>query len=205
MIAVVGTGRATAAPDVVRVRLTATAVRPSLAGALSDSEAAAARVRAALGELGVPAADATTQGLSVQAEQAWTEQEGSRVTGFRSDHELAITVRDLASVGRVLGEVLAAGGDDVRLGGVEFAVEDDTELREAARTLAWWDAHGRASQLAGLAGRRLGAVQQITEQTGYSPGPVVPMRMLASAAKEVGVEPGTVGVEVSLSVQWALD
>ena len=205
MIAVVGSGRATAAPDVVRVRLTATAVRPTLAVALADSEAAAARVRAALAQLGVPAGDATTQGLSVQAEQTWTEQEGSRVTGFRSDHELAITVRDLASIGRVLGEVLAAGGDDVRLGGVEFAIEDDTELQAAARTLAWWDAHGRASQLAGLAGRRLGAVQQITEQGGFSPGPVVPMRLMASAAKEVGVEPGTVGVEVSLSVQWTLD
>ena len=205
MIAVVGSGRATAAPDVVRVRLTATAVRPTLAVALADSEAAAARVRAALAQLGVPPGDATTQGLSVQAEQTWTEQEGSRVTGFRSEHELAITVRDLASTGRVLGEVLAAGGDDVRLGGVEFAIEDDTELRAAARTLAWWDAHGRASQLAGLAGRRLGAVQQITEQGGYSPGPVVPMRLMTSAAKEVGVEPGTVGAEVSLSVQWALD
>ncbi len=136
MISVVGVGRATAAPDVVRVRLTATAVRPTLAVALTDSEAAAHRVRSALAGLGVQAADATTQGLSVQAEQTWTEQEGPRVTGFRSEHELAITVRDLTATGRVLGEILAAGGDDVRLGGVEFAIEDDAELRAAARTLA---------------------------------------------------------------------
>jgi uncharacterized protein len=205
VISMVGVGRAIAAPDVVRIRLTATAVRPTLAAALADSEAAAQRVRSALAGLGVPPADATTQGLSVQAEQTWTEQEGSRVTGFRSEHELAITVRDLAATGRVLGEILAAGGDDLRLGGVEFAIEDDAELRESARTMAWWDAHAKASQLAALAGRRLGVVEQISEQTGYSPGPVVPMRMMASSAKEVGVEPGTVGVEVSVSVQWALD
>jgi uncharacterized protein YggE len=206
VISVVGSGRATAQPDIVRIRLTATAVRPTLAAALTDSEDAARRLRSALTRFGVPVADATTQSLSVQAEQTWTEQQGSRVTGFRSDHELAVTLRELSSTGRVLGEVLVAGGDDVRLGGVEFAIEDDAELRTAARTLAWWDAHGRASQLATLAGRPLGAVQEITEQSGFSPGPIMPVyRMAAPAAPEVGVQPGSVGVEVTLSVRWAID
>ncbi len=48
-------------------------------------------------------------------------------------------------------------------------------------------------------------MEQITAQTGYSPGPIIAVRQMAMAAKEVGVEPGTVGVEVSVSVQWALD
>lgn len=201
-----GTGRATAAPDVVRVRLTATALRPTVAAALADSEAAARRLRVALDRLGVAAEDATTLTLSVTAEQVWTEQQGSRITGFRSDHELSVTLRDLALSGRILGEVLVAGGDDVRLGGVEFVVEDDAPLRVAARERAWHDALARATQLAALAGRRLGAVQELTEQSGFMPGPIVPMaRMALASAPEVGVNPGAVGVEVSLSVQWAID
>ena len=109
--------------------------------------------------------------LAVNAEQTWTEQQGSRITGFRSDHDLAVTLRDLASAGRILGEVLVAGGDDVRLNGVEFVVEDDGPLRVTARQTAWYDALDRATQLATLAGRRLGAVQQITEQSGVLAGP----------------------------------
>jgi uncharacterized protein YggE len=204
-IDVVGSGRAVAPPDVVRVRLAASALRPTVAAAITDSEAAATRVRAALAGLGVAAADATTVGLSVVAEQVWTEQQGSRITGFRSEHELLLTLRDLGGAGRVLGETLVAGGDDVRLHGVDFVVEDEAPLRSAAREAAWADALARAGQLAGLAGRPLGPVRQIVENSGGGGGPIVPMaRMAAMAAPEIGIQPGTVGVDVTLTVQWAI-
>ena len=205
-LSVTGTGRATAAPDVMRASLTATSVRATLAEALAAAEAAAARIRAALASAAVAAGDATTAGLAVNAEQVWNETTGPRITGYRADHEIALTLRDLGSAGRVLGLALAAGGDDVRLGGVAFGIEDEGPLRVRARELAWHDALARASQLAELAGRPLGAVQQVAEQVVGMPGPV-PMttRMAMSAgAADVAVQPGSVGVEISLGVQWAL-
>jgi len=204
VITVSGSGAATAPPDVVRIRLGVTASRPNAATAVADAETAVRRVREALAALGVPAQDASTESLSVQAEEVWTEQQGHRITGFRADHELLVLLRELSGVGRVLGEVLVAGGDEVRLHGVEFGLADDTPLRELARAAAWRDALRRGEQLAGLAGRELGAVLSITEGTQPGPGPVTRDRMVFAAKAEVDVRPGAVAVEVALTVQWQL-
>jgi uncharacterized protein YggE len=204
-IRVFGTGASAGSPDVVRMHLVATASRPRLAEALTASEDAARRIRDVLTRFGVTGEDAATSGLSINAEQVWDEQHGPRITGFRSDHTLAITVRDVHAVGAVLGEALVAGGDDVRLNGVEFAVEDDVALRTQARERAWQDALAKAEQLAGLAGRHLGVVLDITE-SGQMAGPPVPIPrlMAAAAAPDVAAEPGRVAVEVTLQVRWAL-
>jgi uncharacterized protein YggE len=105
----------------------------------------------------------------------------------------------------LLGDAVAAGGDAVRLQGVEFTLEDDTQLRSAARAAAWEDARRAAEQLAGLAGRPLGAVRRVDEGRGVEL-PVRPLRMdfAASAAPEVGLQSGGVSVEVSLGVVWEL-
>ena len=117
---------------------------------------------------------------------------------------MLVTLREVGSVGRVLGELLAAGGDDARLHGVEFAIEDDEPLLARAREAAWWDALARANQLATLTGRRLGAVQQVVEGGTPGPGPVSFAKDAVLAAS-LDVRPGSVAVEVTLSVRWAID
>jgi uncharacterized protein YggE len=205
-ISVSGTGSAGAPPDAMRVRLAASAFRPTLAAALADSERSAARIRAVFAAAGVTGADAATRGLSVQAEQVWTEGRGPQVTGYRSDHQLLVTLRAMGDAGRLLGEALVAGGDDARLDGVEFVVEDDAPLRVRARDAAWADARARAEQLAALAGRTLGAVVSVVEGTGSAPpGPFPAAVRMAAAAPEMAVQPGGVDVQVSLSVLWGLD
>jgi uncharacterized protein YggE len=208
MISVVGIGRASAPPDVARVRLSATSARLTVLAAMADSEDAARRVREVLLRAGIAPSDAATVSLSVVAEQAWPEKHGQRITGFRSGHELLVTLRDLASVGRLIGGMLGAGGDDVRLNGVEFAVEDDGPLQVRARDAAWADAVRRAEQLAALAGCSLGRVDRIREQPRSGGGGPVPMRLAFAASDaggpDVAVQPGDVSAEVAVSVRWHL-
>lgn len=203
-IGVTGCGTASGAPDVARVLLTATALRPSLTEALAASEDAARRVRTALAATGVAAQDAATRGLAANAEY---EYDGHRqqMSGYRAEHRLALTLRGVTTAGRVLGDALAAGGDDVRLEDVSFRVEDDAALRELARAAAWADAVGRASQLAGLAGRELGPVEQVVEGgSGAGPEPRIRAAMAMSESADLGIEAGAVSVSVSVSVVWAL-
>jgi hypothetical protein len=184
--------------------MTATALRPSLTEALAASEDAARRVRAALATTGVAAQDAATRGLAANAEYEY-DGNRQRMTGYRAEHRLALTLRGVATAGRVLGDALAAGGDDVRLEDVSFGVEDDAALRDLARAGAWADAVARASQLAGLAGRELGPVEQVVE--GGSAGPREPRmraQMAMAESADLGIEAGVVGVQVSVSVVWAL-
>jgi uncharacterized protein YggE len=206
-ISVVGHGRAQASPDVCRVRMTATALRPSVSLALADSEAAAMRVRDALTAGGVGPADAATGGVSIRGEEDYSGQRGPRLLGYRAEHNLEIVLRDLAAAGRLLGDAVGAGGEAVRLEGVEFAVEDDAPVRVAARAAAWNDARRAASQLAELAGRALGPGRSVGQGGGGLPVPIR-ARMaglaMAAAATEVGLEPGGVSVDVTLVVVWEL-
>jgi uncharacterized protein YggE len=197
-----GDGSVSAAPDLARVRLAGTALRPTVLDAMAAADGAVRRIRQAVGGLGVAAADAATRTISVAMEQDWSEKP-PRTTGFRAEHALTVTVRDIARLGEVMGAGLAAGGDDVRLDGVEFAIADDAALRERAREAAWTDALSRAEQLARLAGRRLGPVLDVIEGV-PPPGGVRPMAMAARAAAAPDVEPGSMDVEVRLTVRWAL-
>lgn len=205
-VSVVGQGRAEGEPDVCRVTLTVTALRAGVAAALADSESAARRVRDALAAHGVAPRDAATAGVSVRSEEEYG-QSGRRLLGYRAEHRLAVVLRDLGSAGRALGDAVAAGGDDVRLEGVEFTVDDDAPLRTTARDAAWHDALAAATQLAGLAGRSLGAVRSIGVAGGGMPQPLPKGRMLAAMSAggpEVGLEAGAVAVHVSLAVVWEL-
>jgi uncharacterized protein len=205
-ISVTGHGRAQGAPDVCRVQLTASALRPTVVAALADSEAATRRVRDALAGHGVHPADAATITVTLHAEEDWSGQRGPRLLGYRAEHGLQIVLRDLPVAGKALGEAVAAGGEAVRLQSVDFAVEDDAGLRAAARAGAWEDAVRAATQLAELAGRPLGAVRTIQQASGGAP-PVRPLAMTAArvaSAPEVGLEPGGVAVDMSLAVVWEL-
>lgn len=207
-VSVVGQGRVEGAPDVCRARLAVTALRSGVAAALEDSERAVRRVRDALAANGVAPRDAPTGTVSVSAEEDWSGQR-RRLLGYRAEHALSVALRDLAAAGRVLGEAVAAGGDDVRLLGLEFALEDDTAVRAQARELAWRDAERTARQLAELAGRELGGVRRVEVLGGQSSFPPGPRRYAAMAADagggaEIGLEPGQVGVRVALAVVWEL-
>ena len=206
-VSVVGQGRAEGTPDICRVRLGVTAMRPAVAAALADSEQAARQVRDALTAGGVAPRDAATGGVSIGTEEDYSGQRGPRLLGYRADHTMTVVLRDLATAGRVLGEAVAAGGDAVRLQGVEFTLEDDTELRASARAAAWHDAEGAARQLAELAGRSLATVRSVEALAGAVPQPRRAARFAAVAASgptEIGLEPGGVDVQVSLAVVWEL-
>ncbi len=206
MISVRGSASVSGTPDVMRLHLAAGVVRPTVAEAIADSEQAVVAIRGSLTAAGVDRRDAATAGLSVTAEQVWSEQHGPRVSGYRSEHRLAVTLRDLTTAGRVLGEALAAGGDAARLDQLVFEIEDDAALRDAARAAAWQDALHRGEQLAALSGRALGAVHQVEEED-LADGPVPRMamrRQAAAEASEIGVQPGSVAVRVTLAVRWEL-
>ena len=202
-ISVVGQGSATGAPDVCRVALVATALRPTVAAALADSEQAIRRVRDALAAAGVAPQDAATSSVSLHAEEDYSGQRGPRLVGYRAEHGLELVLRDLAAAGRVLGEAVAAGGEAVRLHGVSFAVEDDAELRARAREAAWADALRAAEQLAGLAGGGLGRVRSI-DDTAPRGGAPRPMAARAAGVAEIGLQPGGVDVTAALAVVWEL-
>ncbi|MFC9549493.1 SIMPL domain-containing protein [Rhodococcus sp. NPDC056960] len=207
-VTVRGSGIVSAVPDLVRATVTVTATRPAVAAAFEAVSRSTTAVTAVLQGHGVSGPDLATTGLSVHSETSWTEGRGSEVTGYTAATTLQITVRadgaSAASPAQVVADCVGAGGDDIRLGGLEFDFSDPAVLTATARERAWADALAKAEQYASLSHRALGEVLEISEvDTGeVSPRPAV--KALAAADSPVPVERGEKPTRVDVRVRWRL-
>lgn len=203
-VTVSGTGSAGRPADLAQAVFTAEAVRESAADARSAAAGTAAAVIAAVRAAGVPDADLRTAGLDVSPN--W-EHDGTRMVrnGFTVTNRIAVTVRDLESVGRVLDAGLEAGATG--LDGVTFLLADEAPAAEEARRAAVADARSRALTIADATGGRLGALLSIAEGGASVPGPFPAPRMMAMAADSAPtpVLPGRIEVTVSVTAEWAID
>jgi uncharacterized protein len=200
-IDVTGTGTAQVRPDRLVARLGAEATGPDLPDVLAAAEAGSRAMADAFRGHGLADADLRTEGMSLGQHH---DRHGDPA-GFRAFLGLTLTLRDLATAGAVLGEVLAAGGDAARLLEVALAVSDPSAAEHTARELAVADARSQAEHLAALAGRPLGVVRRLS--TAVSPGHPVAFAMVADGRRSGGalpVETGETTVTVSVQARFEL-
>ena len=206
-VTTVGTGTAQTAPDVAVVRVGTEARSARLREAFAQASASSqALLDAALG-YGIAREDLATSGLGVRSETVWHEGKGPRVVGYAATTAMTVTVRDIGSVGALLDALVAAGGNALTIHGLSLEASDPAAALASAQDAAWRDALAAAERLAGLAGRRLGAVVRIdTSPLQPPPGGPIPMRRvaLAAAAEGMAVEPGLAEVSATVAVTWEL-
>lgn len=195
-ITVVGFGRATRPPDVAEARLAVQLTRPTAAEARREAALAVDAVLAALGQAGVARDDVRTVRLALHPVYEHERGGGNRLTGHQLTNEMAVLVRDLDAVGRIVDAAISAGATTVE--SVSFRVADEAGLRREALSAAIADARGKAEVLAGAARVRLGPVRSLGEEVGRS-GPPVPLAMRMEAAGETPVVPGDVEIVARVS------
>ncbi len=200
-VLVVGTGVVATPPDVMNLVLGVSVRRDSVAAARADAARLTRAIVDALTTTGVAEEDLQTARFGVHPEYRHTERR-RLLDGYRVTSTVRVTVRDLDRAGDVVDAAIAAGGNDVVLEHVAFAVEDDTEPRAAARLLAWNDALDKATQLARHARLNLGNATWIAELT--APTGPVPMARLAAAEAATPIESGSTDVTVTLEVRFAI-
>ncbi|MCU1538983.1 MAG: hypothetical protein JWP82_3334 [Humibacillus sp.] len=203
-VTVVGWGRASVTPDVVRLDLRvghdAADVAAALAGASSGMRAVGTVIR----EQGV--ADRDLRTLDAGVGQRW-DQTGTPV-GFTAHQRLAVTVRDLDAVGRILEAAAAAVGNALLVDQVRLDVSDRTAGLREARDGAFADARTKAEQYAALSGAALGDVLGVAE-AGAAPVTVreSKMAMAASSMGDMGsmpIEGGELDATAAITVTWLL-
>jgi uncharacterized protein YggE len=206
-ISVSGRGEVTGTPDTLTmsfgVRVLADSVSDAVAQAAEDADA----VIAALRDAGVAEEDIQTTNYSIYPRYDW-RNDTQVLLGYEVTNTVVAKIRDLESAGSTIDAVTAAGGDAVTVSGVSFSIEDNDELIEAAREVAWNDAEAKATQLASLSGVDLGEPTAISESF-TSSGPPIPFEeaFAADAAGELAtpIVPGEQLVAVTLQVQFAID
>lgn len=201
-VTVTGAGEATGEPDVLSATVGVEVERDDVQQALDDANAATEQVLAALDDAGVAEQDRQTRDFAVRPAFGPEGQEG----GYTVVNLVEATVRDVDRVGEVLEAAVAAGGDDARVQGVRFDLEDDRDQLAAAREAAVADARASAEQYAELAGVELGELLAIDDRSVSSPRRAggEEMAMDDAAASPVPIEPGERAVVVQVTARWSL-
>src|SRR5205823_13205566 len=123
----------------------------------------------------------------------------NHVTGYEAGNTVSARIRNLAKAGAIVDAAAAKTGDNFRLQGISFSIDDDSELLAAARAKATKRARAQAEQLASGAGVEIGDVRSISENTGSSPIPYATGDSAARSA-ETPIQPGTQTLSVSATV-----
>ncbi|MCZ6630850.1 MAG: SIMPL domain-containing protein [Actinobacteria bacterium] len=205
-ISVSGTGEVTGTPDTVTVNIGVSVRGETIAEASALAAEKADALINSLTSSGVDPDDITTTNYSIWPEYDYRNNR-EKLIGYRVDNTVRAKIRDVGEAGNVLDSAVEAGGDAVRVNGLSFSIEDDTEMIEAARQVAWNDALAKAQQLADLSGQTLGPAITISESFSRAPTPI-PYETLAfdtAASVETPIEPGTSAVTISIQVQFALE
>lgn len=206
-ISVTGNGSAQAPPDMMTVVLGLESRDAGAGKAYDDVGVAAAAVTTALRGRGVGDNDMRTEGLNLRAELDWQEGHGQRVTGYVASTFLRVNLRELGGASAAIAAAVDAGGDAIRVNGVEPGFSDPTAVTASAQDAAWRDAAGKAAQFADLASAVLGKVVTVVQHpAGQMPIPLGGgmVRAAASATDGVALEAGETTVNASVSVTWEI-
>jgi uncharacterized protein YggE len=195
---VVGTGQVKGTPDVADVSIGVSARGRTAGEALSTANDRAAKVIAALKDAGVSEDDLQTSGLSIQP-----TYDDDVITGYQVSNMVDARLRDIAKTGEILDAAARVAGDEIRLQGIGFTIDDDSELLATARERSVKRARAQAEQLAAAAGVELGDVVSIDEGSFAIP---YAQRGFAedSAAASVPIEPGTQTLSISTTVVYEI-
>ncbi|MFF2316878.1 SIMPL domain-containing protein [Arthrobacter sp. NPDC058097] len=203
-VTVTGFGTAEAAPDLLTLSIGLECRRDNAGDAYAAAGAASAAVTGALRSRGVGNRDIRTSGLNVRADVVWQEGRGQQVTGYVASSMLSVRLRDPAAGSEVIAAAVEAGGNDVRLDGVQLGFADAAAVMALARDAAWADARAAAAQLAALAGAGLGQVLAVRQ----NPVPSAPIPFggiqRAFGGDSMTVETGESSVSTSVTVEWQL-
>jgi uncharacterized protein YggE len=205
-ITVTGVGTVSVVPDAIRFNATVSALASTNAAALSSASKSAAAVRAALKDKGIAVKDIRSANISVYPEYNWTQEAGTKITGYRASQSFDVLVRKASTAGTIIEAVVSAGGDNVQLGGVIPTTLNPSLATEEARAAAVANAKSKASSYAKLLGTSIGKVLSLEEQSSpiySSPFPMAKAGVAADQAVEIDL--GEQDVTVTITVRWALN
>lgn len=202
-ISVSGRGDVRGEPDTGYFTVGVETTRETVAEAREEAAHIANRIIESLRRNGVASDDVRTTSFAIYPQYDYRSGDQPRIIGYTVTNMVEVKVRDLDAFGTLIDDAVEAGGDDVRVQGIRFDLEDREALIRQARELAMHDARTKAEQLATLGGVRLGAPLSIAEQTTASPPPFFGERVADDAGTPI--EPGLTSIVVTVSVRYGID
>ncbi len=166
-----------------------------------------AAIKQALLDAGVEESEINTDSINIYANYDYSDNT-EVIVGYTARNSLSVRTTDMDNVGSLIDAAFAAGANT--LDNVQFTVQDDTQAREQALTMAVEDARRKADVLASAAGLQVASIERISEggvsvydsMRNYAADTVM-------AAKESGgagtlVQAALVSVDATVSMEFEL-
>ena len=119
-----------------------------------------AAIKQALLDAGVQETEINTDSINIYANYDYSDNT-EVIVGYTARNSLSVRTTDMDNVGSLIDAAFVAGANT--LDNVQFTVQDDTQAREQALTMAVEDARRKADVLASAAGLQVASIERISE------------------------------------------
>jgi uncharacterized protein YggE len=201
-VTVTAEAEVSARPDVAEISVgTRTERQTTAERAVSSLAAQFNRVLEEVRALGIEEGDVSTTNFSLQPEYSF-EQGRQDLLGYVASEQIKIKVRELEKIGEIISRTTTAGANQV--GGVQFRLDEDSEIRQQAEEQAITKARDKAARIAEALGVSLGPVKSYTAN-GEGGGPVMPFAAADRAEGGVPELPvGSTETKIQVTITFEL-
>ena len=200
-----GPGEAKVTPDRVSVLVNVQTRATTAAAAAATNAERTKAVLDALGRLGLPKDQLSTEGYSAYPEMSYDRNGGApRVIGYVVTNSIRAESKRVDQAGAIIDAALGAGANLIN--SLSFYASSIDEPRRQAIALAVASARADAEAMAQAAGGRLGALLELSTQ-----GPTVPPRPMfdvaargkVAMAEQTPINPGQQNINVFVTARWS--
>ena len=163
-LTVQGTGQSSGTPDVLTAVFSFSTAAGSSAAALAQNNSKVGQAITALTGAGAARRDLQTTALNLAPQYAYPHGVPT-LTGYQASETLSATLRTISTAGSAVDAVVNATGDAAQIQSLTFAFSDPNQVQDAARADAVAQARSHAETMAASAGKRLGALCSLTDDT----------------------------------------
>lgn len=201
-ITIAGNGKIASKPDLAVVNLGLYSEGKEVPVIQDENSRKVNAIIVALKQLGIAEDDMQTSNYNISPKYDYTDGTQT-VAGYTVSQNLSVKVRDLTKVGTVLSQAGNVGANQVN--GVNFSIDDPSELKIQARAKAIEDARKKADELAKAMGVSITRVVTFSENSSNMPTPpVYTFRAEDVAAQAPDIKPGSLDVEADISVTFEI-
>lgn len=204
-------GKTTGKPDVVILTLGVESQQKTVAQAQKDAIDAMTGIMQVLKDSSIADKDIQTSQYNIQQVNHWDEKPNNYVVdGYRVSNTVTCKIRDIAKAGSIIDRAVEAGGDLIRINGIDFTVDDPTPYYKIAREKAVLYAMDKAKQISQTSGTKLGRILNISESTSYNPPMVGNYAMKSSGMDAAAMAPtpisaGELEFQVTISMVYEIN
>jgi hypothetical protein len=207
-LTVTGTGIVKVVPDIAYINVGVTSQSESVTEAIANNSNQAQAIKDELLNSGIAKEDIQTSSFSVYPQTNYDYEGNITGTTFVVNNNVYVTVRDLDTMGELLGKVTASGANSIY--GISFDVQDKTDALAQSRALAIEFARQQADEIAEASGVKIGEIITISVYSNDVPYIVSDSYGLGGggypeSATKVPISAGNYVISSQVTIQYAID